>query len=224
MSGYVALSAADTWLAGHHEGGRIRWITKPLLMPTLAAAMSQRPSNEMAPATYVGLAGSWVGDIALLNRSNSGLKRGLLAFSVAQSAYISDVVRLRDRDRRITGNPIARRFVTTGLALAPGAAIAAYLKEPVLGPAVAGYGTLLATHAAGASNLDPGRISKRNRRLRLMGAATFLLSDTLLGVRKFFLRNDPEFLEGAVMATYATAQLLIAESTRARVGEDSNQG
>ncbi|HNI70988.1 MAG TPA: hypothetical protein PLO27_06675, partial [Marmoricola sp.] len=55
LSGYVALSAADTWLAGHHEGGRIRWITKPLLMPTLAAAMSQRPSNEMAPATYVGL-------------------------------------------------------------------------------------------------------------------------------------------------------------------------
>jgi uncharacterized membrane protein YhhN len=214
LSGYVALSAADTWLASTNEGNRVRWITKPLLMPTLAAAMTQRPNNELATTTYVGLAGSWLGDIALLQSGNSALKRGLLAFSVAQSSYIAGTFRARDRSAPLTQNPVARKAIMVGLATAPGVAIAATRKDPVLGPAVAGYGALLATHAATASHLGPSRVSKRNRRLRLLGAATFLLSDSILGIRKFFVKGNPEIMEGAVMATYTAAQLMITEATR----------
>lgn len=214
LTGYAALSAVDTWLSGTNEGGRVRWITKPLLMPTLAAAMTQRPNNELATPTYVGLAGSWLGDVALLNRSTNGLKRGMVAFAVAQSAYIAGAWRARDRSTPITEKRTAKAVIMVGLATAPGVAIAATRKDPALGPAVVGYGTLLATHAAISSHLDPSRVSKRNQRLRFLGAATFMLSDSILGIRKFLVKGDPEIMEGAVLATYTVAQLLIAESTR----------
>ena len=49
------------------------------------------------------------------------------------------------------------------------------------------------------------------RRLVAAGALTFLASDSILGLRKFVLPDPDPRLEGAVMATYTTAQLLISE-------------
>ena len=46
-----------------------------------------------------------------------------------------------------------------------------------------------------------------------------MLSDSILGIRKFLVKGDPEIMEGAVLATYTVAQLLIAESTRSPFGE-----
>lgn len=224
LSGYVALSAVDTWLAGTREHSRIRWATKPLLMPTLAAAMTQRPNNELAPAAYVSLAASWVGDIALLNRSTNSFLQGLAAFSVAQTSYLASTAHLRDRQLPLGANPIAKGALGTALVLAPGAAIAASLRDPKLGPAVAGYGVLLGTHAAAASHLDPNRLPARNRRARLLGALSFLLSDTVLGVRSFLVKDDPPALESAVMATYTAAQFLLVESTRASHPDTSPKG
>ena len=38
-----------------------------------------------------------------------------------------------------------------------------------------------------------------------------MLSDTLLGIRKFVLADPPPGLDTAVMATYTTAQFLLSE-------------
>jgi uncharacterized membrane protein YhhN len=51
----------------------------------------------------------------------------------------------------------------------------------------------------------------RGRARILAGASVFLLSDTLLGVRRFLTKGEGDALEGAVMATYTAAQWLIAE-------------
>ena len=47
----------------------------------------------------------------------------------------------------------------------------------------------------------------------LGGAALFLVSDVLLGVRTFLVGEDgePSVLEGAVMATYTAGQWLIGD-------------
>ncbi|WP_256465280.1 lysoplasmalogenase family protein [Tsukamurella sp. PLM1] len=45
----------------------------------------------------------------------------------------------------------------------------------------------------------------------------FLLSDSILGLRKFVLADPPAWLEGAVMATYCSAQFLLADGA-ARAG------
>ena len=49
------------------------------------------------------------------------------------------------------------------------------------------------------------------RRLTAAGAVLFLVSDTLLGARQFLVEDSPQRLETVVMATYTTAQLLLAE-------------
>ena len=49
------------------------------------------------------------------------------------------------------------------------------------------------------------------RRLIAAGALTFLASDSILGFRKFVLDDPHPVVEGAVMATYTGAQLLLSE-------------
>jgi uncharacterized membrane protein YhhN len=57
-----------------------------------------------------------------------------------------------------------------------------------------------------AAAVDPDR----GRDRILAGASLFLVSDTLLGLRKFVVRGDAPALEGAVMATYTAAQWCIS--------------
>ena len=123
LTGYAALSVADTWLATTREDSRARWITKPLLMPTLAAAMTQRPGNELSGATAVGLVGSWVGDVALLGSSNKSFLRGMAGFAAAQSVYIGAVIPMLDRSTPLTKNPTAKAIAITSVAATPAVAI-----------------------------------------------------------------------------------------------------
>ena len=69
---------------------------------------------------------------------------------------------------------------------------------------------MLAAMVVRATHLDP-TLSPASRRLTAAGAGMFMLSDTLLGVRKFVLTDPPPALETAVMATYTTAQFLLSE-------------
>ena len=69
---------------------------------------------------------------------------------------------------------------------------------------------MLATMVVAATHLDP-TLSPASRRLTAAGAGMFMLSDTLLGIRKFVLADPPAGLETAVMATYTTAQFLLSE-------------
>ena len=73
--------------------------------------------------------------------------------------------------------------------------------------------------AAAATVLGP-QIPADARRATLAGAGLFLLSDSILGLRKFVLADPPAWMEGAVMATYTGAQYLIADGAARAGGVD----
>ena len=79
-----------------------------------------------------------------------------------------------------------------------------------LGGPIFGYATMLAAMAAAANYLDTD-LSPASRRLTAAGAGLFMLSDTMLGMRKFVFTDPPAALETGVMATYTAAQFLLSE-------------
>jgi uncharacterized membrane protein YhhN len=185
---FVALAVADTLLAGAGRE-RQRWLTKPLLMPVLMAG-SDRGSQ---PALTLGGAG----DVALLGRSDASFTAGLACFLAGHAAWIH-ALRQRPGGGRLRSRP-----VLAAPYLAAFGALNAYLwprtgkdRLPVLA-----YSTALL--AMSMTALDSG--SRRTA----AGGALFLLSDTLLALEKFAGIHLPAH-EGVVMATYTTAQALLA--------------
>ena len=185
---FAALAAADTLLAatGHD---RPRWLTKPLLMPVLMAGRDRPVQRALA------LGGA--GDVALLGSGETAFTAGLVSFLAGHVAWI---IALRQRPG---GGYLRAR---PGLAvphLATFGAMNAYLwnrtgKERI---PVFGYSAVLLAMSLVA--LDSG--SPRTA----AGGALFLASDTLLALEKFGDLRLPAH-EGLVMATYASAQALLA--------------
>jgi uncharacterized membrane protein YhhN len=185
---YAALAAADTLLAatGH---SRARWLTKPLLMPVLMAGRD-RPAQR---ALALGAAG----DVALLCPGETAFTAGLVSFLAGHLAWIA-ALRQRPGGGYLRARP--------ALAVPPAAAFGAmnaYLWKRT-GPnriPVLVYSAALLAMALTA--LDSG--SPRTA----AGGALFLTSDTLLALEKFGGLKLP-LHEGLVMATYTTAQALLA--------------
>ena len=185
---YAALAAADSLLAatGH---ARQRWLTKPLLMPVLMAGRD-RPAQR---ALALGAAG----DVALLAPGETAFTAGLASFLAGHLAWIAA---LRQRPGR--GYLRARPALAVPAVAAFGA-MNAYL-WPRTGPnriPVLVYSAALL--AMSLTALDSG--SPRTA----AGGALFLTSDTLLALEKFGGLKLPVH-EGLVMATYTTAQALLA--------------
>jgi uncharacterized membrane protein YhhN len=214
---YVAIAAADTWLSGsadpkHHKA---RAFTKPLLMPTLIASLITDPAAASSPlrtSTLIAQVGGWAGDLALMGDGTKNFVAGSGSFAVGHAAYIAGFRAHRGTGRRPGPKVVAALWAGTAPVMAYGAA----KHEKVLGPTIAAYSAMLATTVASASQLDPA-LPRAARRLSLAGAAMFMLSDSLLGTRKFLLKNPPHRLESAVMATYTVAQFLLSEGA-ARAG------
>ena len=185
---FVALAAADTLLAatGHD---RQRWATKPLLMPVLMAGRA-RPAQR-------ALALGGLGDVALLGSSPIAFTAGLGCFLAGHVAWI---VALRQRPG---GGRLRARPALAVPHLAAFGAMNAYLwtrtgKDRL--PVIVYSAALL---AMSLSALDSG--STRTA----AGGALFLSSDTLLALGKFGDLHLPAH-EGLVMATYTSAQALLA--------------
>ena len=185
---FVALAAADTVLAGMGRG-RPRWLTKPLLMPALMAGSDR----ESWPALALGGAG----DVALLGSSDAAFTAGLACFLAGHAAWIHAL------QQRPGAGRLRSRPVLAVPYLAAFGALNAYL-WPRTGkdrlPVLAYSTTLLAMSLAA---LDSG--SRRTA----AGGALFLVSDALLALEKFAGLHLPAH-EGVVMATYTTAQALLA--------------
>jgi uncharacterized membrane protein YhhN len=187
----VALATADTLLAGAGQD-RQRWLTKPLLMPLLMAGSDR--------GSWRALALGGAGDVALLGSSDAAFTAGLGCFLAGHAAWIH-ALRQRPGGGRLRSRPaLAAPY------LAAFGALNAYL-WPRTGkdrlPVVA-YSTALLAMALTA--LDSG--STRTA----AGGAIFLLSDTMLALEKFAGLHLPAH-EGLVMATYTTAQALLAAPT-----------
>jgi uncharacterized membrane protein YhhN len=214
---YAGLAIADTWLAGsaNPTAHRARLLTKPLLMPTLMASLVTDPRAAHSPlrtSTLIAQAGGWGGDLALMGHGTKPFAIGSGSFAVGHAAYITGFLRHRGAIRQPGPRAVAALWATT----APGMVFGAYRQDKVLGPAIAGYSAMLAGTVAAATQLDPA-LPRSARRATLAGAGLFMLSDSVLGTRKFLLKNAPPRIESVVMATYTAAQLLLSEGA-ARAG------
>ena len=185
---FAALAAADTLLAAT-GCDRPRWLTKPLLMPVLMAGRD-RPAQR-------ALALGGAGDVALLGSNQTAFIAGLGCFLGGHVAWII-ALRQRPGRGRLRARPAlaAPHLVTFGT-------VNAYLwkrtgqdRIPVIV-----YSTALLAMSLAA--LDSG--SPRTA----AGGALFLASDTLLALEKFGGLHLPAH-EGLVMATYTSAQALLA--------------
>jgi uncharacterized membrane protein YhhN len=214
---YTGLAIADTWLAGsaNPTAHRARVLTKPLLMPTLMGSLvtdRRAASSPLRTTTLLAQGGGWGGDLALMGHGTKPFAIGSGSFAVGHAAYITGFLRNRSSTPRPGPKAVAGLWAVT----APGMAFGAYRQEKVLGPAIAGYSAMLAGTVAAATQLDPA-LPPSARRVTLLGAALFMLSDSVLGTRKFLLKNAPPRVESVVMATYTAAQLLLSEGA-ARAG------
>lgn len=215
---YASIAAVDTALSASAKPSRhrARRFTKPLLMPVLAASLATDPRAKNSPlrrTTLAGQAAGWAGDVALLGDEPRHFALGATAFATGHASYITGLL-----GQRGPGVSLARPAAIGALwaVAAPRTIIGAYRREPALAPVLAGYSAALSGTAAAATLLDP-QLPAAARRATMTGAALFLLSDSILGLRKFVLTDPPAWLEGAVMATYTGAQFMITEGA-ARAG------
>lgn len=185
---FAAVAAADTILAaaGRH---RQRWLTKPLLMPALMPGRD-RPTRQ---ALALGCAG----DIALLGRGDAAFTLGLASFLAGHLAWIR-ALRLRDGCGRLRAQP-----VLAAPQIAAAGALNAYLwtrtgKDRI--PVLVYSAALLAMSLVALDSGSPAAAA---------GGALFIASDSLLALEKFGGVHLPAG-EALVMATYASAQALLA--------------
>ena len=197
---YGALALTDTVLAaGPARWHRARLLTKPLLMPLLSAGGVDDPALRAAHAL------SWAGDVALMSHDRRSFLTGVGAFFGAHLAYISAYGGRSSAP--LLATPGRRALLASCATSAAAMGLAAGRKDRSLAVPVAAYGIALGTMVTAAAAVD----EDRGRGRILAGAAVFLLSDTLLGVRRFLTKGEDNALEGAVMATYTTAQWLISD-------------
>jgi len=185
---FVVIAAADVVLAGRRRD-RLRWLTKPLLMPALMVGRD-RPTQR-------ALALGAMGDVALLGGGDAAFTAGLASFLAGHVAWI---IALRQRPG---GGRLRSRPALAAPHLAAFSGLNAYLwgrtgKDRI---AIAAYSTaLLAMSLVAMDSGSPQAAA---------GGALFLVSDALLALEKFGGLELPAN-ESLVMATYATAQALLA--------------
>ena len=88
---YVGLAAVDTWLSGitDRRAHRARFVTKPLLMPTLTASLLTNPRAADSPlraSTVAAQLGGWGGDVALLGEGTKPFLAGTGSFALGHAA------------------------------------------------------------------------------------------------------------------------------------------
>jgi uncharacterized membrane protein YhhN len=185
---FLAVAAADALLAATRRD-RLRWLTKPLLMPALMVGRDR--------GTQRALALGCVGDVALLGDSDAAFTAGLASFLAGHLAWI---IALRQRPG---GGLLRARPALAAPYLGAFGALNAYL-WPRTGrdrvPVIAYSAALLAMSLAALDSGSPKTAA---------GGALFLVSDSLLALEKFGGVHLPTG-EGIVMATYASAQALLA--------------
>ncbi|KQV04681.1 MULTISPECIES: lysoplasmalogenase [unclassified Kitasatospora] len=176
----------------------VQHATKPALMPLLAGWVAARA--EHAPKLLVpALAFSTGGDVLLQVGGEAAFLAGMGSFAAAHICYVTMFVKLGALEDR-------RRTALTALAYAAAWAVMISQLWPGLGDLkipVAIYSLLLSSTAVSSAGLG-WRTG--------LGGALFLLSDTLIATELAEWKALPG--HGFwIMATYVTAQYLLAEGT-----------
>ncbi|UYQ93027.1 lysoplasmalogenase [Chitinophaga horti] len=190
-----------------------RYFTKPLLMIMLAlhywseALYIEQPVRNLI---FAALIFSWWGDTLLLFEQNSNMffLGGLTSFLMAHVAYIIFFARVEHAERFVRPRHIA--WTCFSIVYAMGLLYLLYpnmegLRLPVfLYAAVITAMLLSAIYAFAFKNTLASFLC-------ILGAVLFVLSDTLLAVRKFYSPNS--IASVAVMITYGIAQWCLVEGS-----------
>lgn len=207
---FAAVLAADlvfTWA----DLQTLRLVSKPLIVLSLLAYFLLRTKETSSPLKgwVVGaLVFSWLGDVLLLFEARDPLFfiLGLSAFLLAHVTYIVFFNRLR----RVEGIVLQPLLFLPVLVYYIGLISLLYPNLGGLKLPVVVYGAVISTMLAAALHLKAVRGSRAGA-LFVLGAALFVLSDSLLAVNKFL-----EPFAGAgllIMLTYGLAQFLIVRGS-----------
>ena len=196
LPAYCVVAAADVVLAGRGYR-RARRVTKPALMPLLAADLARSDDSDgTKKLVLAGLGLSWLGDVALLGKGERALPSGLGAFLAAHGCYLAAFTKRRRGGVRNAPWAVAAYALTWAGLNAVLFPRTGRLRLPVIV-----YGTALAAMAVAALDTDEPSVAA--------GGAAFFLSDSILALRTFGEAKSP-IADSAVMLTYTTAQALIA--------------
>ncbi|MBC8172889.1 MAG: lysoplasmalogenase [Chitinophagales bacterium] len=192
-------------LATHKKESEI--ISKLLLMPMLAGyvLMECKGYLRMCIPLLAGLFFSWIGDIILIKSQNAiYFVFGLTAFLCAHIAYI-----ITFRNFRFTSNDkkISQLYIIPFLVYAAAMLVLVYpnlgdMKVPVII-----YSTVISLMGI-AALLRKENTSDYSFLFCLAGAISFIISDSLIAVNKFYSSFASASL--FIMLTYIIAQYLIA--------------
>jgi uncharacterized membrane protein YhhN len=177
--------------------------TKPLLMPTLILyfAKSKDKISFSGGLIIFALLFSWFGDIFLMFQSDTEIMFlfGLVSFLFAHIMYLWAFQLLSDSKRR---NPIQ-------FAISASLVIYAILLALLLWPGLGNMEIPVVIYAAVISCMGISAVFRNGPgyNLVLLGALSFIASDSILAYNKFFMAIE----HGGVyiMATYLLGQLLI---------------
>ncbi|MEO9221771.1 MAG: lysoplasmalogenase family protein [Mycobacteriaceae bacterium] len=183
---------------------RVHTMAKPLIAPALAVRVLREVQSGgitgVAGAHLtVGLAAATVGDIyLLLPDDDARMVRGAASFAVMQTAYARLLYRYGARP---TLSAVGPRL---GAGVAAAALLAARARP--IAPVLSAYGLTLGT----MSTLAAAPLMSRHL---AVGRVAFLASDGLVTLRRCILRGarTRALSEGAILTTYALAQVLLVE-------------
>ncbi|MFD4181620.1 lysoplasmalogenase [Rhodococcus sp. NPDC058514] len=216
----VFLGATGATVLGAVTGNeRLQQVAKPLIAPSLAArVLRARADTDPADVALLvtGLAAATVGDVFMIDPDDdSRLVRGASSFAVMQASYSTLLLR---RGARPTAPALVPRLVGW-----LGAAGLLRAKARTVSTPLTGYGVALGTTstlsadpalAPGAATTAGLALPNPDRRSWLgLGGLLFTGSDGLIVVRRLFIRKESgrRAAEGAILASYAAAQLLLVE-------------
>lgn len=196
---------------------RLRLVSKPALMPLLAAIARSRAGDRTPPPVLAALALSGAGDIALLGRGRRSFLAGMAGFLGAHAAY---AVALGS-----AGTPGQGLLRRRPWLVAPFVLVWAWVvrllwprldtpeHRPLRLP-IAGYAA--AVTGMGAIAVDAStRLPDGRGTTAAAGGLLFVVSDGLLALGRFGGRRRP-LVDGAVMATYTAAQALLTDGLTPR--------
>jgi uncharacterized membrane protein YhhN len=192
--GIVGLVHVGALLMGETStaAGIVAAVTKPLLMPALLFALSVTVpirSRVFLLAT-LAIVFSWVGDVVLAVPGPTMFLLGLIAFLAAHLVYIP----LLWKHLAVRRLPLAA-FAYVGWWIALLALLAPHVGWMVWPLAI--YGIVLGAMAAAAT---------RGAGVVVFGGLLFLVSDSILAIRRFIADAEIWQSDFVVMVTYVAAQ------------------
>jgi len=184
----------------------LHYIAKPLLVPALILLMFNAPGGPGKKLLLAGLIFSWMGDVFLMfeNRYPLFFIPGLVCFLTTHVFYIIYFLNIRPEKVSL----LKKQPLLVVPVLAYGTGLVWFL-FPHLGnltvPVIV-YATVICTMLI-CSMHAYAKLDKGPANAFLLGAASFVLSDSLLAINKFY--QPIPFAGIWIMLTYCAAQYFI---------------